>query len=128
MREFKTRQKINFIDNNDVLVGFDNQGSCCENFGYFYSEKFPTFDEYKFDCGDVPDIQPPADLEEYFFDREFYRAIEDSSKFDGGGAAVFRLTNGGKELFLILYNSQNGYYSHGFEMGVPGKVIISGSV
>jgi len=128
MREFTSGYKINFIDNNDVLVGFDNQGSCCENFGYFYSQTFPNFSNYEFCGGEHPNINAPEDLESYVFDKEYFKELEDTSLFDGGGAAVFRLTNGDKELFLTLYNSHNGYYSHGFDMGVPGKILVEGRI
>ena len=49
-----------------------------------------------------------------------------------GGLVIFKLqslpTNPKSDLYLHLYNSHNGYYSHGFEMYVGGIPIKSGSI
>ena len=29
------RGRINFVDENNVALGYDYSSSCCENFGYF---------------------------------------------------------------------------------------------
>ena len=38
MKIFERDGKINFIDKNNVLVGFDYSRSCCEDFGWFVAE------------------------------------------------------------------------------------------
>lgn len=109
MREFSTDGKHNFVDTNDVLVGFDINQNCCENFGWLYTETYPiVINQY---------IQgkPPFDLEQFSFDKSFFER--------GGEHVVFKLISDQKQVYLVLYNEQNGYYSHGFHMDVGGKTI-----
>lgn len=140
MREFPSAQgtKINFVDTNDILVGFNNSQDCCENFGWFYSEKIPT---------GIQDRNTPQDLENYFFNKDFFQKIvlpENAQVLDGGGIVVFKLVEGlnlpsayyavknpqitPKEIYLCLYNAHNGYYSHGFNMDVGGETLHSGTI
>lgn len=42
--------------------------------------------------------------------------------------AIFRLVKDGEEMFLALHNTHNGYYAHGFEMSVGGKIIWEDSL
>src|SRR5271169_783491 len=112
MREFHTDFKINFVDTNDVLVGFDDSQDCCESFGWFYSETLPT--------NTLPISQKqekPTDLESYVFDPQFFQQLCE----DDTAIALFKLIHGEKVLYLGLYNSHEGYYSHGFQIQVAGK-------
>ena len=121
MREFEKDYKINFVDVNDVLVGFDNSQNCCENFGWFYSESLPTKIDYP-----PLNSNPSPDLEAYVFDSEFFHQVNDTDT--EANIATFKLVNGAQILYLNLYNSHNGYYSHGFQVEVAGKVINTGSL
>lgn len=114
--------KINFVDDNNVLVGFDADQSCCERFGWFISESMPT---------SINDSAPePSGLEPFNFDPAFFQSLNfgEPDDYCVESAAVFRLVNGNKELFLTLHNTHNGYYSHGFEMNVGGKTIYEGNL
>lgn len=106
--------KINFIDSNDVFVGFDNMQSCCEDFGYCITEGQPA--ESSEDCQ-----ESALNLEGYVFDTDFFN----ESSFDGdseSATAIFKLVQQGlPDLYLTLYNSHNGYYSHGFDATVGGE-------
>lgn len=119
MRTFNKGRKVNFVDDNNVLVGFDDESCCCENFGWFLSRALPTTIEE----GD--NIDP----EGFNFDPNFFdeRTLDDKY-FDCGGLVSFRLTKGEDEIFLTLFNSHNGYYSHGFTMEVGGIKIHDGSI
>ena len=120
MKTFYKDYKTNFVDDANVLVGFDSQQSCCENFGHFLSRKIPT----KIDDG-VENI----DTEGFNFDTKFFQEVTPAEGyFERGGMVVFRLTKDSEEIFLTLYNSHNGYYSHGFEMTVGGTQIHDGSL
>lgn len=120
MRTFSSDRKINFVDDANVLVGFDNESCCCESFGHFLSRTMPT---------KTTDGDDKIDAEGYNFDTAFFMEPEPADEyFDCGGMAVFRLTKGSEEIFLTLYNSHNGYYSHGFEMNVGGTKIHDGSL
>jgi len=139
MRIFETDGKTNFCDTNDVLVGFDSWQSCCEDFGHVFTLAAPT--EYR----ELPKEVEVPNLEDLVFDPEFF------NDFDNGesGWAVFRLflpqrqesdrvmrekervlkANGTiTEVFLLLYNHHNGYYSHGFTMENKGTMLREGSL
>jgi hypothetical protein len=134
--------KINFVDQNDVVVGFDAYQSCCESFGYFF-----TLSGEK----DAENIDTPTNLEEMVFDTKFFQEHDEEGWGEGGGQAVFRLlaphlarsrsdavlrkleretaaVGGRSEVFLHLYNHHNGYYSHGFDMKIGGEVVHSGGI
>jgi hypothetical protein len=101
------RGKTNFVDKNNVVVGFDDEQQCCENFGWFFATK-PNYNH----CADIPD---KYDVEPYVFD----------TSFDAEG--IFRLTADNlPDIYLILYNHHNGYYSHGFHMLKDGETVVGG--
>lgn len=112
------RKKINFVDDNNILVGFDMSAGCCENFGWFISkEKQKDIVEHK-----------NVDVENFNFDLHFFEKIEDEKQFEEGGMVIFRLVNGEDQLFLHLYNCQNGYYSHGFTLKKDEVIIHEGEI
>lgn len=106
--------KVNFVDDNNVLVGFDEDGQCCENFGWFFSRTVP----------DTPDDEPKEaiDTEGFNFDTSFFQD-SDGGGCESGGMVTFRLVKDAEQLFLTLYNFHNGYYSHGFTLSVGGERI-----
>ena len=112
--------KTNFVDENNVVVGFDMSASCCESFGWYFAESPDATEDQA--------VKPDADtLLAYRFDTGYHRTKNTGS--DDGGEAVFMLTAPEKPtLFLVLYNHHNGYYSHGFDMTADGRVVISGSL
>lgn len=103
--------KINFVDVNNLVVGFDGMQDCCENFGYYFSTKpGAPYEDH---------IDPSAeDLEPFVFDREFFE--------ESGSNATFKLVNGDEVLYLTLYNEHNGYYSHGFDFSDGDKKLRNG--
>jgi hypothetical protein len=125
--------KINFVDKNNVVVGFDNSSQCCEDFGYFFIPTIPTQEEIEKHNG------VEFDPEKYIFDTSFVRL--ESDNMDSGGVAIFRLAEVKEEysavgywnkdskfMYLVLYNHHNGYYSHGFDMKKKDKVIVEASL
>ena len=107
--------KVNFVDENGVYVGYDLAQDCCEDTGWFISKSCDEIYEYSKSLG----LDKPV-VDGYNFDINFFKDIE-SKDLDEGGQVCFRLTHKDKpELFLHLYNSHNGYYSHGFETNVKG--------
>ena len=117
MKIFDKEGKINFVDKNNVLVGFDMPAQCCEDFGWFIS---PIKEKV------IKRIAKDFNLSNYAFNPDFF----EEAKLEGqeGGMVIFKLVNDGKALYLHLYNSHNGYYSHGFNMNVRGKTIKEDSV
>ena len=135
MRIFEQGSKINFVDINDVYVGFDNYASCCETFGHYFASSAESSDE----------LEAPVNLEEMIFDVSFFAEGGGSDTYDA--QARFRLVQpsrvetdrvtrererklaaegGVSEIFLVIYNHHNGYYGHGFEMKHGGTVVQSG--
>lgn len=112
MRIFNTDYRMNFVDNNNVFVGWDDSSHCCERHDWELEPSNLTSEE----------------LEDYNWDPEFFE--EDSSgASECGGLVRFRATNSeGEELFLTLSNYHNGYYSHGFTMHGGQGVIHYGSL
>jgi len=124
MREFLLGHKANFVDVNDVLVGFDNSSNCCESFGWFYSDTIPQ---------QVKDGPAPSDLDAYVFDPEFFQQmavpfISGIDRAQDDSIVIFKLLSGSKVLYLCLHNTYDTYYSHGFQLEVGGKILREGSI
>jgi hypothetical protein len=108
--------KVNFVDMNDVFVGYDMGQSCCEDAGYFIADSITP---YKYDMDKIES----HDIEHYIFDKDFFEYVP-SEDLDCGGMVAFKLVSDGKpELFLHLYNAHNGYYGHGFEVKHGGEIV-----
>jgi len=127
MKVFETGgdwNKLNVVDENNVLVGYSFEQSCCESYGYYFTDKepeicpeeFPSEDDFKFEH------------EKFVFDTSFFKEIKTPGHDDDRDGAVFRLVNGDESVYLVLWNYHNGYYSHGFEMKVGEKIIHEGSL
>ena len=105
--------KVNFIDSENVILGYDLGSCCCEHaFWTITTNADGTGD--KLYQGDE-DNEAEYELEDYRFDPDFF--LQDSP--DGeNGIAIFRLEHcvmkNKKDLYIRLENHQNGYYSHGF--------------
>lgn len=118
MRVFEADGKINFVDEQNVVVGFSNERSCCERFGWGLSDPgAPALPAEEPDGRDFPG---------WMFDPTYFKKGVPAN-YDGW-YVIFRLVNGDQERFLSLYNHHNGYYSHGFEMSVGGVVAQRGAI
>jgi len=128
---FEKDGKINFVDTNNVFVGYDMGQSCCEKADWFILDQPAKF---------LPDeLNKEAQLDGFVFDCEYFMSLEylpaegeEGNCLDSGGMVVFRLfVHKGHEIkhkYLHLFNQHNGYYSHGFEMTIDGKEIRSDSI
>jgi hypothetical protein len=120
MKVFSSGGRVNFVDEADTFVGFDYMGSCCESFGWMLSSERPA----AFSEGDNG-IEPAG----FLFDRDFFEdTVPKAECVEEGGVATFRLTKDTAEIFLTLWNAQNGYYGHGFEVKHGGTVVKTGSL
>jgi len=127
MEYFDRDGKYNFIDENDVVVGYDNCQDCCEWANWFISEeRFPD----KADEALVGVV--PEDLENWIFDpRGFKEGKSNFENDDTNHYVSFRLLDkktNKKVAYLILFNVHNGYYAHGFTMEVGGLLKQSGDL
>jgi len=119
--------KVNFIDSNNVILGYDLGQNCCEHAFWTISEtpdgKNPI---HEGDNAAVKEIE----LDGYCFDPNYCQRHDD----EGGEeyVATFKLVGDQwdkpklPDLFLRLENHHNGYYSHGFVF--RGNSIIEGAL
>ena len=124
IKVFKTDSKVNIVDDTNVFVGYDTSQHCCETADYWFFEQEPKGGIYK-----------PAETQNdhliegypYVFDISYFK----EQKYDNYGeienTAIFRLIDDKNEfpdVYLVLYNCHNGYYSHGFEFGKGERTKI----
>lgn len=119
--------KVNFVDENNVFVGYDMRAECCEYASWFIADSI---------CERMPSEMENGDgLESFNFDPDFFEEkwyLEyndgDYNVLDKGYMIIFRMTDGSREKYLHIFNCQNGYYSHGFTMKVGGKTVRDGDL
>jgi len=117
MKKFEKDGKVNFVDDNNVFIGFEIDQSCCENAGWFISDLEETI-IYDKDFRAIP--RKDMDTTGFNFDTTYFKEVTEENQFDRGGLVRFKLTRGEKSLYLHLYNCHNGYYGHGFEAEIGG--------
>lgn len=108
MKIFDKNNKINFVDTNNVFVGYDLEQKCCEC----------TF--YKLSSHD--------NLDDYVFDTEYFNLHEVDDNSNEYGCSFRLICPGKKDIYLSLYNVHNGYYAHGFKMQQKGNILFSGAL
>ena len=128
--------KVNFVDDNNVVLGYDLSQRCCEQAGWYISKKIENFD------GDIKDYEH-KDIDNgvlynlrlgcYTFDVTYFN---DETDFYGIPLVIFKLIPNPNitsdsdrlpPLYLHLYNCHNGYYSHGFNF-FSGQSIKTGNI
>ena len=120
MQVFERDGKVNFVDENNVFLGYDLDQDCCEHADWFVA--------------DTPQDRRPEtgregipDLKGFAFDTAFFKQV-DGGDFDGGGMAIFRVVNGEAEKFVHIFNAHNGYYGHGFDFTIAGLTAREGTL
>lgn len=119
MKIFEQNGKINFVDENNVFVGFNYIQDCCETFGYCILPALIGDNVELYHYNEVKPIDYV--LEKLRFDTTFYRTFD--SKISEGDIAVFKLRHENTDHYLYIYNYHNGYYAHGFEF-CNGEIVI----
>lgn len=128
MQYFKSNGKHNWVDETNVVVGFDEIGECCARHGFFYSKDQP--DDVPYDVLRCSLGEADVDLAPWRFVRNGSGVkaehIQSFPGTDGGGAVIFELFNmlNNKKMFLTIFNAQSGYYSSEVVVGVPIKFRI----
>jgi len=114
MKFFDQDGAWNWVDENNVVLGYRNEQQCCEEAGFYYTYEEPESWNTDKDVANEPNKWP--DLSQFKFDEDYYRSLKEEESHDSNWrqGAVFRLFCDDKELFLVLFNHHNGYYSHGF--------------
>ena len=116
--------KVNFVDENNVFVGYDTNQDCCEDANWFIKDEMIV--EGIGNISNTPHCQELENQESYMFDQSFFFQGECGS-LDAGGFVVFKLCSyDHDDKYLYLYNAHNGYYGHGFEFKIGEDVIQEG--
>lgn len=149
IRHFDDFCRDNWVDDNNCFVGFDVEGHCCETFGSFWF----TMD------GDNFGLHNWSNDNDYVWDTSWFLSSDDAyslaERLDAAFAlpdtewnntnnyyalnygstdyVFFRATGRSGDVYLVLYNSHNGYYCHGWDFGVNNSngtttTISSGSL
>ena len=131
MKFFNRDGKYNFVDENNVYLGYDSNQQCCETAGFFI-DALPLKDGEDISGKDhcvVPD------LDAFRFDASFFQcvdAVDDTRPGDSSQVAVFRIVNDddgkSESLYIHLFNTHNGYYSHGFSLQLGKTTMKSGEL
>ena len=124
MKFFERDVKYNWVDDNNVLLGFDAFQCCCESFGSCYHT------DLKRPQGSQITLED-SQLDEYEFDPDFYEYGNYEEDCEEGGSFTVRMrkiSNPNSTLYLTIYNSHNGYYSHGFTFDKGGITIHHGGL
>lgn len=112
--------KVNFVDENNVFVGYDLQQDCCEEADWFIADR-------AIDGIEDTEASMLEGLKPYRFDSDYFVEHNPGGDCDLGGIAIFRLVAPSQpDRYLHLYNSHNGYYCHGFEMKKGYRTLQSG--
>jgi len=127
--------KVNFVDENNVVLGYDMATLCCEYAGWFIADvitnRTPNPHDHRvfLDRDSRPEV---IDMPGWCFDTDFFQKIEGECDDPGMArnteVAVFRITNGPAEKFMHLFNCHNGYYKHGFNFEAGGTKTKEGSL
>lgn len=120
MQIFERGNKINFVDEANVYLGYDMEQSCCESADWFIADT-PQESIPEHDREGVPDLKG------FLFDVSFFKLVE-GGDFEEGGMAIFRIVSGDKEKFIHIFNAQNGYYGHGFDFVIGGNTTREGTL
>jgi hypothetical protein len=113
--------KVNFVDENNVFLGYDIYEMCCEYAGWF-------IDDVPHSSGEIPSPLPqPKDFPGWVFDTAYFSCVH-GDRLDDGGMAIFRIVKGEEEKFVHLFNCHNGYYGHGFDFKIGEETIRQGGL
>lgn len=106
--------KVNFIDEKNVVLGFDGTDDCCAHGGWYLSDKSEA---------SIPEdfVEESMTLEGYSFDPSYFKERDFERKDAEDAQTVeFRLVKyKSPDKFLTLFNCHNGYYARGFTFTVP---------
>lgn len=122
LKIFEKGNKVNFVDSDNRFVGYDLDQQCCEQASWFLTSQDPSLPGF---VKDTEQQTVPAENTYLFLDVP----PADVSRIVDGGAMSFGLMDKeGGRMFLVIYNAQNGYYSHGFEWDFQGQHKGKGSL
>lgn len=120
MRIIMDRRAVNFVDENNVLLGYSLEQSCCEDAGWFIADRE---DEWLRDTYEQKSMLLPG----WVFDTHYTESVpvpRAGGMDTASGAVRFRIVKDGVQKFIVLYNVHNGYYTHGFKFEAGTGAVI----
>ena len=117
--------KVNFVDENNVVLGYDMRQACCEHAGWFIADRPRKR---------IPESrEAPGELPGWVFDPGWFANgtiawTKDHQVRHTGALCVFRIVKGESEQFIHLFNCHNGYYQHGFELKEGEAALKTGQL
>jgi hypothetical protein len=119
--------KVNFVDGNNALLGYNLSQDCCEHAGWYISDSVEENASEGVTLRDETTTGYEDHMIGWFFDPSF---IQDNTDSCGeGGEVVFRIVSEEEgEKFIHLFNVHNGFYAHGFEFKAGEQLIHEGCI
>ena len=119
--------RINFVDENNVFVGYVIDRQYSEDFGWFIANEVITNqDKFPGNPESVDELNKICKA--FNLDPLYFNNVDARNDAEDGGVVIFKLTDGVSEKYLHLYNYHNGYYSHDFSFEISGKIIKDGCI
>jgi len=112
--------KVNFVDEENVFVGYDTGQKCCEHADWIIANKIVPYKDMEFDWA-------TPNTEGYIFDTKYFNEIDEPDS--DVSVIAFKLIHQDQvDLYLHIFNVHNGYYYHGFTFKDGDKVIQEGEL
>jgi len=115
--------KVNFVDENNVVLGYNLQQSCCEHADWFIASRPNNKIPRRFSRSNNKKA-PVPNLAGWLFDKTYFKECGQSDNYDH--MAIFRIVRGKQKKYIHIFNCHNGYYSHGFEFKSANEIIKDG--
>ncbi len=123
MQVFDRDGRINFVDANNVVLGYSLLQDCCENAEWrVHGEGMET---------SMDAATATTALVGYKFDPAFFEEGDHGigGYYEDGGVVTFRaVKDGAPDRFVTISNSHNGYYGHGFDFSINGATVRDGTL
>ncbi len=116
--------KVNFVDNHNVMLGYDIDQQCCEQADWFIASRPNQKIPARFNRSNQKKA-PTPNLTGWRFDTKYFKQVQVETD---SHIAIFRIIRGKKKKYIHIFNCHNGYYGHGFEFKVGGDVVKEGSL
>lgn len=132
---FLQDDRVNFVDTENVFVGYEITQKCCE----YSNFKISDYDG-NFIMNDIL-LKIHSGDNNFIFDKTFFEKFDPNDDDDICRDTLkyvkFRIYTPKEflpqfvieqEYYLFIYNKHNGYYAHGFEFRDKDNIIQEGSI
>lgn len=121
--------KVNFVDENNVVLGYDLEQTCCEWSGWFIADQpYETLTLEQLSQLASPQKASVESMPGWVFDTDYARRVTGLDCLESGNLLIVRLVRGADEKFLHVFNAHNGAYGHGFTFQVGPALTAEGVI